>query len=150
VAHARLPALPAAGFPIILAIVSGAFKSIAAAALLLLAGCASSGDRSAPSPRVGDTARQPTLSFPRSTGQRGDAITGRSAAALISLFGQPALDVHEGRARKLQFADRECVLDAYLYPQRERGEPVVTHVDARLPDGRDTDRDSCIAALRRR
>jgi hypothetical protein len=42
------------------------------------------------------------------------------------------------------------VLDAYLYPQRERGEPVVTHVDARLPDGRDVDRDSCIAALRRR
>ena len=130
--------------------VRGAVHSLAAAALLLLAGCASSGDRPAPTPRVGDTARQPTLSFPRAANQRADAISGRNAAALISLFGQPALDIHEGRSRKLQFADRECVLDAYLYPQRERGEPVVTHIDARLPDGRDTDRDACIAALRRR
>jgi hypothetical protein len=129
---------------------AGIHVSAAAAVLLLLAGCASSGSRPAASTRVGDTARQPTLSFPRPNNQRSDAITGRNAASLITLFGQPALDVHEGRARKLQFADGECVLDAYLYPQRERGEPVVTHVDTRLPDGRDTDRDDCIAALRQR
>jgi hypothetical protein len=77
-------------------------------------------------------------------------VTGRDAATLIRLFGQPALDVQEGSARKLQFSGQDCVLDAYLYPQRERGEPVVTHVDARLPDGRDAERTSCIAALRRR
>jgi hypothetical protein len=64
-------------------------------------------------------------------------VTGRTAASLISLFGQPALDVQEGSARKLQFSGQNCVLDAYLYPQ-QRGDPVVTHVDARLPDGRDT------------
>ena len=121
------------------------------ATALLLAGCASSGDTSRPlPPRTGDTARQPTLSFPRATNERGDAVTGRTAASLISLLGQPALDVQEGSARKLQFSGQNCVLDAYLYPQRERGEPVVTHVDARLADGRDTDRAACIAALRQR
>jgi hypothetical protein len=120
------------------------------ATALLLAGCASSGDKSRPLPsRTGDIARQPTLSFPGPAADRGDAVTGRTAASLIALFGQPALDVQEGSARKLQFSAQNCVLDAYLYPQ-QRGDPVVTHVDARLPDGRDTDRNACIAALRRR
>ena len=75
---------------------------------------------------------------------------GRNAADLIALFGQPALDVQEGTARKLQFSGQSCVLDAYLYPPRERGEALVTHVDARSPDGRDADRTACIAALRKR
>ena len=39
------------------------------------------------------------------------------------------------------------MLDAYLYPARGGGEPIVTYVDARLPDGRDFDRASCVAAL---
>jgi hypothetical protein len=42
------------------------------------------------------------------------------------------------------------VLDAYLYAPRAGAEPVVTHVDARLADGRDMDRASCVAALSRR
>jgi len=42
------------------------------------------------------------------------------------------------------------VLDAYLYPPGPGREPVVTHVDARLPSGDDIDRASCIAALSRR
>ena len=58
--------------------------------------------------------------------------------------------MREGRARKLQFLGPACVLDAYLYPPRGGGDPVVTHVDARLPDGRDMDRSSCVAALSRR
>jgi hypothetical protein len=74
---------------------------------------------------------------------------GRNAASLVALFGQPALDVQEGSARKLQFSGSNCVLDAYLYPPREGAEPVVTHVDARSPDGRDADRTACVAALRR-
>ena len=61
---------------------------------------------------------------------------------------QPDLDLREGPARKLQFLGPACVLDAYLYPPRSgRGEPVVTYVDARQPDGRDMDRASCVAAL---
>ena len=72
---------------------------------------------------------------------------GRDAGALEAQFGRPGLDVREGSARKLQFANQTCVLDAYLYPPRQGAEPVVTHVDARLPDGRDTDRAGCVASL---
>ncbi|HYI48929.1 MAG TPA: hypothetical protein VEX35_10740 [Allosphingosinicella sp.] len=79
-----------------------------------------------------------------------DDVMGRDARALAALFGTAALDVREGRARKLQFLGATCVLDAYLYQERGGGEPVVTHIDARLPDGRDTDRASCIASLSRR
>jgi hypothetical protein len=75
---------------------------------------------------------------------------GQGARALVALFGNPDLDVREGNARKLQFLGPVCVLDAYLYPPRAGAEPVVTHIDARLPDGRDIDRSSCVAALTRR
>ena len=74
------------------------------------------------------------------------AVQGRTASALIAQFGQPHLDMTEGRARKLQFAGPICVLDAYLYPQR-RGEPVVTHIDTRQRDGSPIDPASCVAAL---
>ncbi|MGQ0661973.1 hypothetical protein [Sphingosinicella sp.] len=77
-----------------------------------------------------------------------EAVMGATAQRLIAQFGNPDLDLREGPARKLQFLAPACVLDAYLYPPRGgRGEPVVTHVDARQPDGRDMDRASCVAAL---
>ena len=69
---------------------------------------------------------------------------------LAAQFGKADLDVREGSARKLQFVGPACVLDTYLYPPAVGGEPIVTHVDARLPDGRDMDRASCVAALSRR
>jgi len=72
---------------------------------------------------------------------------GQSATALQAQFGRPELDVREGEARKLQFTGAACVLDAYLYPSASGREAIVTHVDARLPDGRDIDRASCVAAL---
>lgn len=120
----------------------------AAAVLLLLAGCASSGGTP---PRVSraDTGTS-AVAASRPAQQRSDLVFGRNAAALLSLFGQPALDVQEGNARKLQFSGQTCVLDAYLYTPQGRGEPVVTHLDARWPDGRDADRASCIAALQNR
>lgn len=76
-----------------------------------------------------------------------EGVMGQSAAGLQSQFGAPELDVREGEARKLQFTSAACVLDAYLYPSANGREAVVTHIDARLPDGRDMDRASCIAAL---
>jgi hypothetical protein len=76
-----------------------------------------------------------------------EAALGRTAAQLSARFGAPALDIREGQGRKLQFEGPACVLDAYLYPPAAGGEPIVTHIDARLPDGRDFDRASCIAAL---
>ena len=78
-------------------------------------------------------------------------VIGANAADLQRLFGTARLDIFEGDARKLQFAGEPCVLDVYLYPMREGGEPAATYVDARrASDGLDVDRASCVAALRRR
>lgn len=78
-----------------------------------------------------------------------ERVLGQDAAGLVRLFGQPDADLREGPARKLQFAGRFCVLDAYLYP-KGAGEPRVTYLDAREPDGSGIDRASCVAALTRR
>ena len=77
-------------------------------------------------------------------------VIGRTSPAIETQFGRPELDIREGTARKLQFVGPACVLDVYFYPPKAGGEPIVTHVDARLPDGRDFDRASCVAALARR
>jgi hypothetical protein len=78
-----------------------------------------------------------------------EGVIGRTAGFLESGFGRPALDVREGPGRKLQFSGAACVLDLYLYPPKGGGEPIVTWVDARRPDGTDFDRASCVAALHR-
>jgi len=110
----------------------------------LLAGCVAP-VREAPAVRPPSAPPPPTYA----TGGL-EAVIGHNARALTALFGNPDLDVREGPARKLQFLGPVCVLDAYLYAPREGAEPVVTHVDARQPDGRDIDRASCVAALSRR
>lgn len=117
----------------------------ASAALLLagLAGCVSTAREAPPvAPPIVQAAP-----VRQTTGL--DSVLGRDARALIGLFGTPGLDIREGNARKLQFLGPACVLDAYLYPPRRGAEPLVTHLDARLPDGRDMDRASCVAALSR-
>lgn len=76
-----------------------------------------------------------------------ERVMGQTARTLTQSFGAADADVIEGGARKLQFGSRICVLDAYLYPRDGRGEPVVTHVDARQRDGSTIDRASCVAAL---
>ena len=111
------------------------------ALLILLGGCvAPAAKEAAPAP----VAAAPP---PRYSPNGLESVVGRTAAHLQAQFGRAQLDVREGTARKLQFASPICVLDAYLYPARAGGEPIVTHVDARLPDGRDIDRASCVAAL---
>lgn len=76
-----------------------------------------------------------------------EGVMGRTAGYIERQFGRADLDIREGTARKLQFENASCILDAYLYPPAAGGEPIVTHVDTRLTDGRDVDRASCIAAL---
>jgi hypothetical protein len=115
-------------------------------ALLVLGGCATAkGDGTAPAAQRAPVARPVPYT---STGL--ENVLGRTARMLEAQFGKPALDVREGPARKLQFGGPACVLDAYLYPPKGGGEPIVTHIDARLRDGRDLDRASCVAALTRR
>ncbi len=110
---------------------------------LLLAGCVSSAVEP-PKPAV-QPVRPPTYSV---SGL--ETVMGHNARSLETLFGKPDLDVREGTARKLQFISPVCVLDTYLYPPRGGGDAIVTYMDARLPDGRDMDRASCVAALSRR
>lgn len=118
--------------------------SAALAAGLLLGGCAAKTEQVVP-------AKAPPPERPVAYTTTGlENVIGRNARLLEAQFGKPVLDVREGSARKLQFAGAACVLDAYLYPPKAGGEPIVTHLDARLPDGRDFDRASCIAALSRR
>lgn len=112
----------------------------AMAGAALLGGCATVAEE-APPPRL------PAASVARPIAQPLDNVIGRTAAMLARSFGPPALDIREGTARKLQFESAACLLDAYLYPPAAGGEPIVTHVDTRLPDGRDIDRASCVAAL---
>ena len=114
-------------------------RFFALASIALLAGCASTG-------------RVPVVSAPPPPRTEAglDRVVGRDIRALISQFGTPNQDVREEGARKLQYASAVCILDAYLYAPAPGREPVVTHVDARLPTGEDIDRASCIAALIRR
>jgi hypothetical protein len=77
-----------------------------------------------------------------------EAVIRQDAASLVRRFGTPRLDVHEGDMRKLQFAGRACVLDVFLYPLREGGEPVATWVEARrASDGQEVDRAACARSL---
>ena len=122
--------------------------SLALLPLIALAACVAT-DR----PRNAPPVRPPQQVVPAPvrtppTGLEG--VMGRNASALIALLGRPGLDVREGPGRKLQFLGPACVLDAYLYAPRRGGEAVVTHVDTRLPDGRDTERAACVEALSRR
>lgn len=114
---------------------------------LLLAGCASTGG-------AGNTAPVRPSQIPINdpgpiSGEGLEAVMGRNAATLKSMFGEPRLDVQEAVGRKLQFSGKPCVLDTYLY-KKGGGEEVVTHVDARRSDGAEVDRASCVNALRRR
>ena len=115
-------------------------------ALLVLGGCAAGTDR--PAPAVDRP--PPTQRVVPYTSTGLETVLGRTARMLEAQFGRPTLDVREGPARKLQFGGAACILDAYLYPPKGGGEPIVTHIDARLRDGRDLDRASCVAALTRR
>ena len=120
---------------------SGSFGRLGCSiALALLAGCAAT-----PAPQPPAPAARPSAFSVAGL----ESVMGRTAAAIEGLLGKPDLDVQEGDARKLQFSSSICVLDAYLYPPAGGAPPVVTYVDARLPDGRDIDRASCVAALTR-
>jgi predicted small lipoprotein YifL len=79
-----------------------------------------------------------------------DRVMGKDARSLVQLFGPAAQDVREASSRKLQFSGASCILDAYLYPPAKGKEPVVTFLAARVPDGRDADKASCVSALSQR
>lgn len=76
------------------------------------------------------------------------SVLGMTASELVSHLGNPALQVREGAGLKMQFRSSHCVLDAYLYPPPSgAGLTRVTHSDARLASGADTDQAACISAI---
>ena len=106
-------------------------------AILLVAGCATTPQTPQP---------QPTPVRPAP--QQRSGLLGLTSAELVQRLGTPALQIREGRSLKLQFRGPGCILDAYLYPPAGgAGVERVTHVDARLRSGADTDQRACIAAL---
>ena len=79
-----------------------------------------------------------------------ESVIGEGAASLSRRFGEARIDLKEGDARKLQFASADCVLDIFLYPLREGGAPVATHVEARLRQGgAPAPRERCIDEIER-
>ncbi|AOL25010.1 hypothetical protein Ga0102493_11883 [Erythrobacter litoralis] len=122
----------------------------ACAALALVSACA--GGAAVPLPSAGARpAPQPAEPFRTPRPQPGGDIAGIMGAdsrSLLARFGEPRIQAVEGDARKLQFASADCVLDIYLYPMREGGTPVATHVEARLRQGGvATSREDCIRAV---
>ena len=126
---------------------------------LALGGCGGQKPRSASAPLP------PVASHPSQTGNLAGpvpaaevmhlpglgSVIGANAATLRRQFGDPRLDLMEGDARKLQFSGAPCVLDIFLYPPENGGEPRATHVDARrASDGKDVDRAQCVGALTKR
>jgi hypothetical protein len=119
-------------------------RRIGLSAVLLLGACVSGREPATPVRRVAVPPPPAEVHYsPRGL----ENVVGRTAAFLEAEFGAPALDIREGQARKLQFASAACVLDVYLYPPQGKGEPIATWTDARLPDGRDADRVTCVDTL---
>ena len=125
---------------------------ILAAALVALAGCASSGGSGpvaapTPAPVRAGVVRVPVTMAPQGL----EGVIGQDAGTLTRRFGAPRIDLAEGDARKLQFSGSSCVLDIYLYPMRPDAEPVAAHVEARLRQGgAAVDRGDCIREVERR
>lgn len=92
----------------------------------------------------------PSATFTPSTRGQPSGVMGADARSLQRLLGTPRLDIRDPAARKLQFANAQCVLDAYLYPPSANREPTVAHVDARSSAGEDMDWGVCASLLRRR
>ena len=113
--------------------------TIALAPTLVLAACATA-------PRQIETTGAAPVTEVQVAPQSGSVI-GMTASELVSHFGNPALQVREGTSLKLQFRSVACVLDTYLYPSA--GGQRVTHIDARLPSGVDTDAQACVRQMER-
>ena len=79
-----------------------------------------------------------------------ETILNKRDDELVALFGVPRLDIIEGQARKLQFANDRCALDIYLYPPQNNAgaERRSNYAEARDRDGNNADPRACITLLR--
>jgi len=124
----------------------------ACAAMALMSACV--GGPAVPIPsttsRTAPTVAEPFRAPRAQPGGNAAGIMGADVRTLRARFGEPRIDLVEGDARKLQFASSDCVLDIFLYPLRDGGAPVATHVETRLRQGGEaTSRARCIADVER-
>ena len=92
----------------------------------------------------------PPAGPPASAFMKTGPLMGMDAKHLTGMFGTPRLDIRDPAARKLQFANAQCILDTYLYAPAANREPVVTHIDARTGAGAEMDWQACAGLLRAR
>ncbi len=94
------------------------------------------------------TVAPPAVGFTPATRPGAGELIGTDARGLQRQFGKARLDIRDPSARKLQFSNSRCILDAYLYPPGDKREPLVTYVEARSPTGAPVDSNACVKALR--
>lgn len=125
-------------------------QRLAALAVLAATGLSGCGPVIPPTPRPTFTpaTSRPAPAMPEQKDSTG--VIGSEARALVRMLGEPRLDIRDPAARKLQFSNGRCILDAYLYPSHTRREPVVAYADARTMDGTTMDVTACINQLKAR
>src|SRR3546814_16190521 len=92
-------------------------KIMGTSAAMLLSACA---------PSIVSETPQPVRSA-AAYGKVPQALVGSDARQLVDLLGRPRLDLRARTVRKLQHANRRCVLDAYFYNRTGKNEPLVPH-----------------------
>ena len=113
-------------------------------AILLLSACALPQAAAPVAP-----ARKPLSASVAPTGSARGPLIGQTAAGLNGLFGPARQEAYELDARRMQWSNGRCVLDAYLY-SKGRGERRVSYIDARDLDGQPLNADACADSLRAR
>lgn len=93
--------------------------------------------------------RKPLSASAAPTGTARGTLIGLTAAELARALGMPKQEAYELDARRLQWANGRCVLDAYLSAS-VKGERRATYLDARSPSGEAVDAEACAATLRLR
>jgi hypothetical protein len=117
-------------------------RAAALALLLALAACSST-PTIVPAP-------QPAIKLPPPPTQNLtglERVMGQDANTVIRVLGTPVQDLFEAKARRLQFAGDDCVLDAYLYATEGEGEQRITYIEARNRAGQTVDRKACVDEL---
>jgi hypothetical protein len=76
-------------------------------------------------------------------------LTGMGPAQLDKLLGPPQFKRNDGPAHLMQYRNDACVLDVFVYENRDTGEARVEHVEARDYGLREMSETACLSALLR-
>lgn len=125
---------------------------------LLLAGCAADHGEKPPTTAAEETAvdmakvepARPTIP---ATPQPPPNLIGKRQTEIIEILGRPVFSRRDRPALLLRYRDEGCILDLFLYPERNSTEggtlsrQAVEHIEARSLTGERIEAQSCIAAV---